>query len=190
MESVNQPKEKRGITRKELVADFLTGKSFLNSRIAFRQFKTENPSIGIKQTYFYTLFKSFGIRSSRRTKAFATIVSGEHKNAMAAYKEYLKGDFSDEKAVRFTCFLKLWKIHHNIDGYVRRKEKTVKAPKVKVQKTTSTVELSKLSAKEIIGKANELLKEKANVLPTNLKNKAGIVKKATQLFKDAGYKVA
>lgn len=188
MESVNKPKETRGVTRKELVADFLTGKSFLNSRIAFRQFKSENPSIGIKQTYFYTLFKSFGIRSSRRTKAFEVIQSGEHKNAMTAYKEYLKGDFASEKAIRFTCFLKLWKIHHRIDGYVRRKEKTEKVAKVKV--VAPEVKISTMSAKEIIGKANELLKEKANVLPTNLKNKAGIVKKATQLFKDAGYKVA
>jgi len=183
---VEVPKAKRSeITSKELVADFLTGKSFANSRVAFRQFKKENSTVSIKQAYFYTLFATFGTRTKKKTGILALIATGSHKNCMAAYKEYKEGVVVGEKAVAFTYFLNLWKKHFNLSGPIRQKA----AKKVKVAKKV-TVELSTMTAKQIIAKATELLKEKANVLPTNLKNKAEVVKQATELFKAEGYLVA
>ena len=182
-----EPKTKRPeITSKELVADFLTGKSFANSRIAFRQFKQENSTVSIKQAYFYTLFATFGTRTKKKDGIISMISTGSHKNCMAAYKAYKETVVVGEKAVAFTYFLNLWKKHFNLSGPIRQK-----APKKeKVAKVSKTVELSTLSAKAVIAKATELLKEKANALPTNLKNKTAIVKQATELFKAEGYVVA
>ncbi len=174
---VEAPKTKRPEkSSKELVADFLEGKSFLNSRQACREFKKENPTVSIKQAYFYTLFATFGTRLKKKTGIVALISGGVHKNCMAAYKGYKETLAVGEKAVAFTYFLNIWKKHFNLTGPIRQKAKSV--------------ELSTLSAKAIIAKATELLKEKASAIVANVKNKKEVVKQATELFKAEGYKVA
>ena len=50
---------------KEEVADFLEGKPFLNSRQAYRAFKTANPTSKVSQGYFYTLFTTFGDKETK-----------------------------------------------------------------------------------------------------------------------------
>ena len=162
-------------TSKEIVAEFLTGKSYRNSRIAFREFVSANPTVKIKQNYFYTLFTLFGTRMKKSdiVKMFiaSTIITG----CFDAYKEYKKDAVSP---VAFAYFLNIWKRHFGLTGSIRTK------------KEVKSVELSTLSARQIIEKATELLKEKAASLPTNLKNKGAIVKSATQLFKAEGYLIA
>lgn len=165
---------------KEAVADFLTGKTFLNSRAAFRQFKAQNPTSTIQQNYFYTLFHIFGTRSKKKDFVVSFISTGSYKNCMAAYKAYRETVTTD--FVAFAYFLNVWKRHFGLTGPIR--QKVAKTPKVE------TIKLSTLSAKEILAKANELLKEQAAAIPTNLKNKARIVKTATQLFQANGYVVA
>jgi hypothetical protein len=158
-------KVKRGITRKEQVASFLNKKTFLNSRVAFREFKTANPTVLVKQTYFYALFVSFGVRVKKGSSALTIMSTGGHKNCVTAYKTYTKNEATP---ISFGYFLTLWKRHFKVAGYIRRKPKVAK-----VVVLSKTVELS---AKQIIAKGDKLLKAK-------------VVKSATQLFKAAGCQV-
>lgn len=173
------------ISSKIAVADFLTGKSFLNSREAFRVYKTENPTAKIEQAYFYTLFSMFGTRAKKNTNALSAIATTTHKSCMSAYREYKLASTPGEKVVVFAYFLTLWKKHFNLTGSIRQKKVKVVEPEL-----FKMIDLSVLTAKQIIATATELFKEKAVTLPTNLKNKAGILKSATTLFKSEGYQVA
>lgn len=189
--------EVQKISYKELVADFLTAKPFQNSRIAYRQFCKENPAKKIKQTYFYTLFVIFGLRIKKKDSASSFIGTGTYKNCMTAYKAYVKSLEPNEKAIVFAYFLNLWKCHYNLKGSIRTKAIEKKGVKMKIASKKKIVaahaeiiELSKMSAKQILAKAEELLQEKAKTLPTNIKNKAGIIKSATTLFQKEGYIIA
>ena len=176
------------------VADFLEKKPFLNSRAAHRAFTIAHPESPVQQTYFYTLFALFGKRATKKDLAMISIAARPYKNCMEAYREYKKNDIftrteNPEVPVAFAYFLNLWKRHFNITGTVRVKEKkTVKETKAAVE-VVKVVEISALTAREILAKATELLKAKAKTLPTNTKNKTGIVKAATKLFINAGYQV-
>lgn len=187
------------VSYKELVADFLTANPFQNSRVAYRQFCAENPTVKVKQTYFYTLFVTFGIREKKKDGAIGFIsAESSSANCMRAYKAYLKTVPENTKPVVFAYFLNLWKRHFKLEGPIRVKAAVKakkgapikKVAKEKIAKSKPVVELSSLSAKGILAKANELLKDKAASLPTNLKNKTKIVKEATSLFVKEGYKVA
>lgn len=173
---------------KVTVAAFLENSPYLNSRTAFRAFTAANPGVKVKQTYFYTLFTLFGTRATKKERVEAAIVSRPFKNCMEAYKEYKENIVftraeNPEVPVAFAYFLNLWKRHFNITGTVRSKK--VKAPKkAKVQ----VVEISKMTAREILAKVNELVGENKEV-PTNVKNKAQIVKVATKVFVNAGFQV-
>jgi hypothetical protein len=176
------------------VAAFLDNTPFLNSRTAFRAFTAANPTTKVKQTYFYTLFALFGTRATKKERVEATIISRPFKNCMEAYKEYKTSIVftraeNPEKPVAFVYFLNLWKKHFNISGTVRTKKvkvaKTTKAPAVK---KVQVVEISKMTAREILAKVTELIGAKKEV-PTNVKDKAKIVKVATKLFTNAGYQV-
>jgi hypothetical protein len=177
------------------VAEFLKNKSFLNSRVAHRAFTEAHPEAPVQQTYFYTLFTLFGKRATKKELALQIITSGTYKNCMEGYKEYTKKEEFTRaenplKPVAFAYFLNLWKRHFNITGTVR----VAITPKVKgtskhVKTATEIVVISTMTAREILAKAAELLKGKAKELPTNVKNKTGIVKAATKLFINAGYQV-
>ncbi len=214
-----------GITSKEVVAKFLEGKSFPNSREAGRAFRKENPTVKIQQAYFYTLFASFGTRTKKKDGILSLIKTGDFKNCMAGYHSYKSSVVAPEKPVAFTYFLNLWKKEKGLTGPIRAKatpkvkakaKKAVKPVKVakKVKKVTPKViapkvevvaevpattviidpakhiELSKMSAKEILVKTEELLKDEAKTISTDLKNKGKIVKEATALLTANGYTVA
>ena len=194
------------------VAAFLENTPFLNSRAAFRAFTTAEPTVKVKQTYFYTLFTLFGTRETKKEKIITAITSGKFKNCMAAYKTYKENVIFTRsenllKPVAFAYFLNVWKKHFNITGGVRTKKikevkakttgsKTNKIKELKVAKVVEVttpakvqiVEISKMTAREILAKVTELVGAEEKV-PTNVKDKAKIVKVATKLFINAGYKV-
>lgn len=175
------------------VAAFLENTPFLNSRTAFRAFVTANPEVKVKQTYFYTLFTLFGTRATKKERVEASIISRPYKNCMEAYKEYKTNIVftraeNPEKPVAFAYFLNLWKKHFNITGTVRTKKVKIVKTKAPVVKVVQVVEISKMTAREILAKVTELIGVKKEV-PTNVKDKAKIVKVATKLFTSAGYKV-
>jgi hypothetical protein len=165
-------------TTKELVAEFLETKGFLNSRQAFRNFKELNPNVKVSQAYFYTLFSSFGKRETKKNTIQEVISSNALKTPMAAYRKYVD---LEKKPVSFAYFLNVWKRHFKIEGTVRTK---------KVEKPVNeTVQLSSLTAREIVKKVEELTKSTA-LLSVNLKNKDSIVKKASEILNNAGFKTA
>lgn len=191
---------KKETSTKILVAEFLEkNTTFQTSRQAHKAFQAAHPKTKVKQNYFYTLFKMFGTRVQKKDIALRTITSGDHKNSMQAYNAY-KGapEFTGPEAkvpVSFAYFRNLWRRHFNVPARemkVRDKEKVkekVKVNKKAAKASPKIIEISGMTAKEVVAKANELLKAKAKGLPTNIKNKAGIVKAATMLFTQEGYLV-
>lgn len=177
---------------KEEVADFLEGKAFLNSRQAYRAFKTENPTSKVSQGYFYTLFTTFGEKETKASKLVDFIKPEVYGNCSKAYKAYCAAT-EEGKRVVFAYFLTNWKKELGIVGSAKvKKEKTAKAPKVNEVKqpkiTRAVVEFKNLSAKQILAKIAEH-DAASKILSFNVKNKARIVKEATSFFQTKGFEV-
>jgi len=174
-------------SNKELVGDYLEGKTFLNSRKAFRDFKDQAAkTVKISQAYFYTLFKMFGKRE-KKSEGLASFVNVElFVTPMSAYKAYTKSLAEGIKGVSFAYFLNVWKRTLGISGSVRTKKV------VKVVKATRTIKLTinmkQLSAREILAEVAKLDASNA-ILAINTKNKTKIVKEATNFLTVKGYKV-
>jgi hypothetical protein len=177
---------KNGATSKELVAAFLEGKSFANSRIACRQFRAEHKDVKIQQAYFYTLFATFGTRTKKKDSILLLIKGGKFANCMAAYKQYkTSGVPANEAPVAFTYFLNLWKKHFNLTGPIRakatpkakvvkkvikkapaKKKPVVKAkPVKKVEKKVSKPTTAKKESKVILAKVEKTLVTNKEVTP-------------------------
>jgi hypothetical protein len=165
----------------------LEGKTFLNSRKAFRDFKDQAAkTVKISQAYFYTLFKMFGKRE-KKSEGLASFVNVElFVTPMSAYKAYTKSLAEGIKGVSFAYFLNVWKRTLGISGSVRTKKV------VKVVKATRTIKLTinmkQLSAREILAEVAKLDASNA-ILAINTKNKTKIVKEATNFLTVKGYKV-
>lgn len=174
---------------KEEVADFLEGKPFLNSRQAYRAFKTANPTSKVSQGYFYTLFTTFGEKETKASQLKDFIKPEIYGNCSKAYKAYCAATPGDKKVV-FAYFLTNWKKELGIVGSAKvKKEKAPKVAKVKQPKITrAVVEFKNLSAKQILAKIAEHDKA-SKILSFNVKNKARIVKEATSFFQTKGFEV-
>ena len=177
---------------KEEVADFLEGKPFLNSRQAYRAFKTANPTSKVSQGYFYTLFTTFGDKETKASKVIDFIKPEIYGNCSKAYKAYC-ADTEEGKRVVFAYFLTNWKKELGIVGSakikkekVAKKEKVVKAKQPKI--TRAVVEVKNLSAKQILAKIAEHDKA-SKILNFNVKNKARILKEAISFFQTKGFEV-
>lgn len=176
-------------SNKELVGDYLEGKTFLNSRKAFRDFKDQAAkTVKISQAYFYTLFKMFGKRE-KKSEGLASFVNVElFATPMCAYKAYTKSLAEGIKGVSFAYFLNVWKRTLGITGSVRVK-KVAKAKVVKATRTIKlTINMKQLSAREILAEVAKLDASNA-ILAINTKNKTKIVKEATNFLTVKGYKV-
>lgn len=173
-------------SNKELVGSFLEGKSFLNSRQAFRKFVDEaSKTVKISQAYFYTLFKMFGKREKKSEGLVLFVNPESYVTPMAGYKAYIKGLDAEVKGVSFAYFLNVWKRTNGITGSVRTKAKPA-AKKVRTIKLT--INIKTLSAREIQNKIAEIDAQNA-ILSYNTKNKTKIVKDAVAFLSGKGYAV-